>query len=500
MDAPLFLPPSLAHYCEAADDEVLFEQLRHSISDLYQFFVYAAADEFWMAKHGNFLRKAIIVLTRRYFRERLRQLHAVKVASLLRSHHNLLGSSIDADLRLEFSDQMYSINSLLFTVDSPYLRRLVFYKCNELDIKYLKFVDRAVDHDFFLDYLSYCRTGEIPNLIQYDPDKLEIWMAQAIHLQCEEVEKIVAHSYRRYLGLENVCHLLVLAYNKRWKFLAAECRLVINHLGLGFRCLPQDEGLAIELFDYRELTLYHLDLLQPLVTHFTCRGYMTTANEFGELMDHMPSLTSLHIPSSPVFSEQLMHVSEKLRELDLSQCPWVDAETLQQIITRCPRLDLLRFCDNTQMNQSCWSLLARLKSLSNLDVTGCFQIEDTDLKVLMLSCVYLTHFSLKGCFKISDRAFFDLSRFCKGIDHLSVAHCNIEDAGLVEIAFRCPLRWLDVELCMGITAKGILEVTRHALGLTYINITGCNINQTQLTRLRQMAPRLTIDHSVEEGS
>lgn len=491
IELPTLLDPALEHYKEAVDDTALLRLLRES-SDLAAFLTAAIDDDVWTGGHRPLVAKLIEVVTRRYFRDSLSQKEAVAIARVIRDHYDNLTGSLVHDLTLRVGEERYPINSLLFTVDSSYIRGLVLKECSERNLKELRWRDGAVSPSFLQGYLDFCNTGEFPNLRHCGRKELEAIMVTAIHCQCSVLEEEAAKGYRRYLESDTVFQLLASCYSNYWHALAVVCCEYIEELYLGIRCWVCDQGLAVEISDSHDATLEAVQILQDQVSFLSCHNDFVDSPHFKNFLLQMGRLQGVDLSSTENFSENFDALPCQLRELNLSRCPWLDGELLDRLFTRCQQLHTLRLADNTQLTQRSWRSLCQpvLEGLETLDIGGCSQIDDADFKVLILGAKGVSSLILNGCSKITDRTFFELPRFCRGLRCLEASRCQIADMGLGEIVARCPIEKLNLENCLNLTERGLVDAVRHATYLSYIDVTGCQVDGEKLHTLLRSSSSL----------
>src|SRR5262249_19595049 len=133
------------------------------------------------------------------------------------------------------------------------------------------------------------------------------------------------------------------------------------------------------------------------ITHLICSGDLTRDPTFSKVLGQCPKLLSLDISHSTDFTEQLKSIPYRLEELDISKCAWLSEYEFRQIVQICPHLSSLKLSSNVQLNFSAWSELQKLKGLKVLDLSRCNQIQDRDLKIILMACRMVTDLELEEC-------------------------------------------------------------------------------------------------------
>ncbi len=459
MELPALLPENLTKYSQAKDDNSLLLEIRTSIADLIPFIATACNDETWSEKHAHFMKKAIEVLTRRMFRQKLLTVDGQAIAGAIRQHWGVLKDIVPTDLRVEYDGVTYDLNTLLFVADSGYLKYLVISQCADKDRKSFTLIDPPFDKEFFQLYLAFAQQGDLPDLWQRKSEELLVFLKMAVDMQCEPLEKLASETYRRYLDNKNAFSMILYAYECNWKQLFHICADYINSIDEGITFLTNFSGFAIQLHRLDDTTISHFEVIHSAITHLACKAELAQSPLLPELVDKCHALHSLDVSEALKGEQILKALNKRLEILDLTLSEWVDVDTLEKVIAACPHLSKLSLAHNIQLNYRALGTLYKLKELRILDLSGCYQMTDADFKMVLHGCPNLIELYLSECKKLPDAAFISLARLLRHLRVLDVSKCLIADRALVEIFFRChDLTTLIMKECPNLTEKSLQGV------------------------------------------
>lgn len=461
MQLPALLPNELQRYYSAKDDIDLFTAIKDNLSDLIPFFIAACDDQTWVEEHSLFITKTIEVLTRRYFRQHIPFETASLIAKTIRTHWKQLNEMVVKDLTVAYRGEDYLVNSLLFITDSIYLRQIVFNECVGKDRKFFKLRDPPFDKEFFDAYLVYCQEGDLPDLWHQKADELISFMKMALNSECKPLEMLAAETYRRYLDKSNVFENTLMAYQCRWNALFIVCCKYANEIQSGITFIIDKPTLAIELHDYLDDTLKIFEIFKKDVSQLTCKGKLADKPTLTQLVNSCSSLYALDVSDSTESAYVLEALSSKIEHLNLSLSEWLDASSLTKVLQRVPHLTEMTLSKNTQLDYRAWGQLNKLKELISLNLSGCHQIRDADLSIILQSCIKLQSLSLAECNKLLDQGFYLIGRFLRHLRNLDLSRCLLTDAALIDIGFRCKnLQSITLKLCPYITESGVSELLK----------------------------------------
>ncbi|MFA6915705.1 MAG: hypothetical protein WC222_04855 [Parachlamydiales bacterium] len=478
MQTPSLLPPELEKYCAVKDETSLFNGLKDNLPDLIKFFISSLDDHTWVDAHPTFFSKTIEVLTRRFFRQRILPETASIIAAAIRSQWKLLKENVINDLTVAFQGEEFQVNSLLFVSDSAFLRQIVLNECVDKDKKFFKLIDPPFDKEFFLTYLTYCQEGSLPDLWHKKAEELLSFMKMAVNCECKPLEQLAADTYKRYLDKKNVFESALFAYQCRWNCLFIVCADYANTLNSGITFLLEKPGLAVEVHNFLDDTLKIYNLLQNEISHLTCKGVLAEKQPLVDLVAASQYLYSLDLSDATDATYILQALFPKLENLNITLSEWLNASTLASVFIKAPGLTDLTLAKNTHLDYRAWGLFNKLKGLRSLNLSGCHQIRDADLSIILQGCSKLQVLNLTECNKLLDQGFYLIGRFVRNIQTLDLSRCLLTDAALVDIGFRCKvLQKLVLQQCPNISDKGIVEVVKRLQNLRELDLKGSSISQ-----------------------
>jgi hypothetical protein len=202
MQGPHFIPDHLVSYQSYATDEELLQALKQNLDDLVLFFEYACKDEKWVLRHSKFIRLVLRWATKQFYLGNLSFYYAHDLVKVIQSHYLLLHPflffrpALFFTLKMRLGKQVILINSLLFGIGSPTLRRVFKRECFE------KLNDEWILHPIkpstFQLIENYLYTGRSPDLWKHDYDTIVDLMTQAQAWEIRGLVKDCASHLRRY--------------------------------------------------------------------------------------------------------------------------------------------------------------------------------------------------------------------------------------------------------------------------------------------------------------
>ncbi|KAF0696289.1 Aste57867_12987 [Aphanomyces stellatus] len=177
----------------------------------------------------------------------------------------------------------------------------------------------------------------------------------------------------------------------------------------------------------------------------------------------------------------------QLQVLHLGHAKNVSDVGLRFLSDGCPRLTLLHLnhlyliSDGVKREFGLEGLQAVAQScraLTDLDLSGCFQLVERSLKCLAGNCSSLTKLNLKGCVKATPAGLASILQGCLALVHLNltaVEQCN--NAVLQDIARSPALRELILAHCDRINDSGIRQEDSLALSVSFtaLSLLGCKL-------------------------
>lgn len=480
---PALLPSELYYCNEATSDDSLLALLIQKPSDLIVFFEYACDDETWSEIHSDFMQKTMEWLTVQTFQDKLLVEFCKRAAKSIQAHYSILHAYIPLNLTFKFQDSSIQINSLLFSAASNFFKDILRRECFEKENLELSF---DISPYFFKPIEEFVNTGKIAYLWKYDKEEIMKILRLAASWELHGVVEQCENSLRRYITIENVIDTLLMANQESWPRLKLACiHYINNHEDEFVLSFNEVESLTFEFLQFNDSSLKYFERLKGIITELICSGNLNENGLFTKVITQCPRLHALNLNGSFSFNESFFSIPQSLEVLNLSQCPWLNEQTLKKFAIICPTLRKLILSSNTQLNFIMWGELTKFSHLTSLDLSRCTQINDEDFLIIVKACPRLTELVLDECSNISDKGFFELAKTLSQINELDLSRCLLIDAALVELATRCRyLTSLNLTRCENITEKGVLALLKQALQLKKLNLTRCNIPLAVLEKIQ----------------
>lgn len=492
MDLPALLPEELSFAALAKDDQKLLELLLKLPPHFILFFQYAADDETWTEGHLDFMREAVRHLSKEAFEDRLlyRFVHAAVLA--IRRHPRTLASLLPKNLKAKLGTSEYPIASLLWQGASSKLHLMIRDECKERkrDLFDLGKLPLFV----FEDIEEFLETGGVKNLWRREPDAVLKVIDAAHTFELFELETVAEEIMQRYIERANAVSLLLLASDKGWRGLKKHCEEFLNALddGVAFMHLPPGQ-ISFEFLNFLDPAFRLFEDLKKEITHLVFGGVLNEAAEFSRVLKETPKLIGVSLSRSRAYSDRLEDLPERLLELDLSKCAWLNERTFGKVLQICPALSTLILQNNTQLDFRAFSEIRKLKNLMSLDLSRCHQLSDDDLKIILQGKPPLRKLILTGCSKLSEHGFGMLGRFLPRLDVLDAAKTQITDEALIEVASKASqLFSLNLDRCENLTERGVIEAVRLLPRLEKIFLERVMMPSEGLLELERIKPALEV--------
>ncbi|CAG9581437.1 unnamed protein product [Danaus chrysippus] len=143
--------------------------------------------------------------------------------------------------------------------------------------------------------------------------------------------------------------------------------------------------------------------------------------------------------------------------------------------------EVQRMCEKLTMDSYTGYSLARIKSLRELNISGCNRITDVSL-IYAFAFKELQSLNLSRCQQITVDGIKYLVRNCPSIEYLNLNDCyNLKDDAVIEIVKGLPrLQYLELRGCNQLTDKTLEAIQEHCKILKVLDIQGCHNISTEL--------------------
>lgn len=500
MQGPSFLPEELA-YCNTFEtEEALLQALIKNRVHFIDFFELACADETWCEAHLQLIKQMLRWAARAYFLSEFATSDALRITKSIQSHLSILEPLLHFRSAL-FYTVIFTIegkdvlaNSLIYGAQSQYFADL--FKINCFDKFHNDWTMKGVPLAHFRLVDEYLMKGTIPDLWRHERSEVLALMRLARIWEIGDIVKECAFVLKRYIDRDNVWDTLIEAHRKFYEEWKEHCYDFINRQGWGLRFLPGRQGdLRVEILDYNEETLERFAKVQKWVTHLTFGGRLSEDRaRFAALIDSCPKLVGIDLSCSLSYTNQFDSIPGHISELNFSACPWLRHQHLREASLQFPNLKILELANDTQLNYQSWGELGRFRSLVTLNLSGCNQIADEDLKLIGQSCPHLFEINLEECRGFTDVGVADLVHHCQVLAGLNLNRCYpLTDKAIGEIG-RSASRLVDLSLvrCVEMTDKGLLRLLRFCHTLRRLDVRQCDFSLKVLEQVRKTYPSLQL--------
>ncbi|XP_013384148.1 F-box/LRR-repeat protein 7-like isoform X1 [Lingula anatina] len=191
----------------------------------------------------------------------------------------------------------------------------------------------------------------------------------------------------------------------------------------------------------------------------------------------------------------------ELRHLEIQGCANITNLALFEVVSRCTNLEHLNVTGCALI--TCISLTPDAKLqygqnpctiyLRHLDMTDCYALEDSGLKIIASHCTQLQYMYLRRCMRITDIGVQAIALYCTMLKEFSVSDCRrVTDFGLRELSkLGSSLRYLSVAKCDKVSDVGVKYIAKYCKKLRYLNVRGCEaVSDDALQLLAENCRRL----------
>lgn len=482
---PALLPPELEKYASSEDDESLLNLLNNRLNDASSFFIYAADDETWSLNHPQFMKNLFEMLTKACFDNKMELNSLQAIQKIIHEHYLSLYSYIPFDLSTEIGGSEFHLNSLLLFAAQPNFRRSI--KDRKLFLKNISLEDFKIIEEFI-------NTGNVLDLWKYEESELQDILMTVKVLGLDELQYLCEQTLKKYITRDNVLVMLIDAHKNKLTLLKDACIDSFNRLDLGVRLHKTNPSFfEFEFLDFKENAREVFEVVKSLITHLILSGDLTEQTEFAQIVNACPCLIQLNLSGSSIFNEKIFEISEKLEELDLSSCNYVDKALLNRIVTHFKNLKALALSDNIQLDYTSFTSLSKLKMLKRLDISRNPQIHDDELKLILQVLPQVIDLDCSDCKNIGDKGFFEIARSLSHLIFLNLERSQISDGLLLEIVIRSNyLEEINLSRCQRITDRGILECVKLSKALKTLVIRHCHFKEDTFKEIKEQRPSLVV--------
>lgn len=492
MELPSFLSDKLhAKLKSVTDSTQLMEILIKEPNQGADFFIQASEDLMWIHQHEEVMKKLLANLTDAFLRTQLSMQKAKMMAAVLQKNYNEFLRIMEVSFILRVEEEEFPIQGLLFGSSSDAFRIKAFekYMQDKIEVIHIPTASPA-NFSYLLEFIKY---GQVENLWKADQKQLIEIIRLANRWSLYELKYLCEERLTHYVDRTNLLDMLKFSTEKELYHLQKTCVKILNRFENDVQVYQEEKGLIFTFYKFNLRSLEIFEQLKEDITHLVCQGDLLKDSVFENVVNQIPRLAGLDLSQTPEFSEHVFAIPPKLKELNLSSCPWLNLDILNRIIEICPKLSSLKLNRNDQLPYQSWTLLQKLPQLLKLEIADSIYLKDNELGILVNSCSQLEVLNLSGCSQLSRQAFFELAHTMTNLRELDLKKCNIDDSALLEIAYRCrELSKLNISYNMQISLRGLMQVLKACPNLKVLDLTLTSISQQGIQDLLEVRPDLNI--------
>jgi len=484
MEMPDLLPKELQHYRSVKDDEELLELLIANSPDLLFFFEEASDDQTWGEEHSLFVKGVLKWLTEKFSQNSLQPAECDRIVKTIHTHQSLLFPHIPMDIIFVIEENPVPANSLLFGTSSNFFHSLIRNR-SVVPLENVTTPIYTIMEEFIL-------TGNVATLWKFQEKELLAIHQAASKFRLIGLGELCEVVLKRYITRENVLDTVVHTHRHKWSVLRQACFDFVGKQEWSCRFHSSSiETLAFEFFQFNENSTEVFQKVKNSITDLVCGGKLIEEKMFASAVSQCPHLRGLDISQSRAFDESLHFVPDKLRVLNLSDCPWLDSNYLSTLFTLFPMVRTLAIRNNSQLTFNDWGNLQKLKQLLEIDVSNSQKIGDDEIKLIVQSAPHLIDLNCNECRNITNKGFFEIIKTLTGLSTVSLQHCLISDGLLAEMTIRCyQLKEVDIQNCPAITDRGLLVAVRQARTLQRLLMTESDFKKETINEIKRLKPFL----------
>lgn len=250
----------------------------------------------------------------------------------------------------------------------------------------------------------------------------------------------------------------------------------------------------VTIEEFRDRSIPMLMDVAPAITHLALREHAGESREVRNFLPRCIRLVSFNLHSSKSVDIEILQLLPRLRELNLTDCKWLEDRIAGFVFHHVPGLRILNVSENPQLGYDGFRGIATQTALEILNCTYCTNFEDGFLAGIARSCPAITELNISWCPKLTDAGMRILGSLRPSLKEVDISHCvKVSDAGLHDLAR--PLYQLE-RLVMQhlplVSEDGILDAVALSPNLKYLDIRLCHITEAGVELIRKRWPNLEL--------
>lgn len=491
MELPVSLPKSFDVLKNLNEKEVE-ERLSKDAISLTLFFEAEASDPIWRKAHQSFFNNLNQKITDLYLEGLLSIELGERIRAKVYELHLENPISFPKDLKLVLEGEAYEVNSLLFSLSSPYFNSLMTAQGIDAEKKELRLY--GINPEFLKIVLEYVETGRLQELWKWDKEPILALLKEASEWEVEGMIHLTSENYIRYLNRVNIIDVLLLSIESRWKVLYEMGLQTLNTFDTGIHFKNEGfERLSLEFTDFREQALDIFYRLKDFVTDLSFHGDLSLDPRFSDILVASKKLIGLDISGTKDYSPRIIDVPKTIEDLNLSMCAWLNKENFVSIAKEFPHLKNINLSSNRQLDFQTLGQIRIFQNLEGLNLARCHQLSDDDLKVVIQATPNLIELNLEDSSKLTDHTFILIGKLLTRLVRLNLSKTTLTDIALIELLSKLTqLKELYIRRVPSLSDNGVLDALKRAPNLKVIDLSNSPISEGALEKMKTLRPFLKI--------
>lgn len=495
MEWPALLPERLNFLRRIRGEEQLLPILIETSDEIFTRFVEVASDdETWTESHLELMKSLFQWATEEFRGRRLLFAHVQRLVQCVHQHSEQLRSLLPADMEIKVKDYTSKGNSMLYAALSPTFREMVQASLAKPKST-LIFMFPDIPSDVFRIVEEYVWTGDVENLWRHPESMLMRVLMRAGQWRIRGLVKLTADVIKRYITRENVVNMIHMAQTYVLPALKDACCEVLNEMTLGAEFASSGEAdLIVKIDEFRERNIELLNELAPTISTLTLKGTTAESLEIKQFLPRCVRLNILDMRGSEGCNAEILDLIPQIRELDLTNCPWLSDEHAKVILQHVHHLRILSLAENSLLGYECFHHVGNLKQLEILNCKYCLRLQDSFVQLIARGCPGLVSLNISWCPNISNACLESLGILGRELKRLDISHCElVTDAGLRDFVRNAhKLDTLVMQYCPLVTEEGIYNVVSLSPFLRRLDIRLCHVSEAGLAKIRKRSPNLRV--------
>lgn len=350
------------------------------------------------------------------------------------------------------------------------------------------------------EYLKYYeKTKDTSNLWRWEEEELNALLIASENALLHELSLFVEEIVCRYITFETLPKTLEIAIERKRKKIIEKGVIEFNALKLDGELYfqrPEFQGIAIpgdheigfyfHEFTYRIVEIF--ETFKKIISYIKVAGKHSLDSKFKDVLKMVNSLKGLDLSDSIAFSPYFYEIPKGVKQVLLKRVSWLTQEEMKRFLECIKGVEYLSLAFNNEIDFKSFGELSHLNTLEGLDLTGCYQIEDEWLKMILSAVRGLSKLSIASCSKIREEGFHSLAAMTGRLECIDLSNTRIDDGSLIEILYRNKdIQVVLIDHVEGITEFGIKQILKMPSKLKVLSLKESDLNVNFLKEIEREA-------------